>query len=87
MPASARSEERPTTEVSTRDIIGPASQIPRVGMVKRNKAAKLGTASSALRWKGVVVGISVSGEMAPVYIASLSSSSGEEGEVRAVEAR
>jgi hypothetical protein len=56
-------------------------------MVKRNKAAKLGTVWSALRWKGVVVGMSVSGEIAPVYIASLSSLSGEEGEVRAIEAR
>ena len=87
MPARERSEERPTTDVSTRDIIGPASQIPSVGMVKRNKAAKLGTVWSALRWKGVVVGMSVSGEIAPVYIASLSSLSGEEGEVRAIEAR
>src|SRR6056297_1766270 len=63
MPASSKSEERPTTLVSTKDMIGPASHMPSVGIVKRKSAARVGTACllSAMRWKGVDVGLSVSG--------------------------
>lgn len=43
MAASSMDERRPTTEVSTSDMMGPASQMPSVGSVKRSSVASDGT--------------------------------------------
>jgi hypothetical protein len=47
MAASSMDERRPTTDVSTSDMMGPASQMPSVGSVKRSSVDSDGTASSA----------------------------------------